>query len=62
MQAICLLEADCNWLNKFVFVKHMMCKAYKDENFPVEQFSKKGAQLVEGVLASGFSCVMVWAL
>ena len=52
MRAICLLEADYNWLNKFVFAKDMMGKAHQDVIVPVEQFSKRGIQLGEGVLVS----------
>ena len=37
MQVIYLLEADYNWLNKSVFAKHMMSKAYKDKIVPIEQ-------------------------
>ncbi len=29
MRAICLLEANYNWLNKFVFAKQMMDKAFR---------------------------------
>ncbi len=29
MRAICLLEADYNWLSKFVFAKQMMDKAFQ---------------------------------
>ena len=28
MRAICLLEADYNWLNKFVFAKRMLDRAF----------------------------------
>ncbi len=42
MWAICLLEANYNWLNKFVFAKQMMDKAFEGDTIPVEQFCKKG--------------------
>ncbi len=42
MRAICLLEADYNWLNNFVFAKQMMDKAFQGDIIPVEQFAKKG--------------------
>jgi hypothetical protein len=42
MQAICLLEADYSWLNKFVFAKQMMDKTFQGDIIPVEQFPKKG--------------------
>jgi hypothetical protein len=31
MRAICLLEANYNWLNKFVFAKQMMNKAFEGD-------------------------------
>ncbi len=40
MRAICLLEADYNWLNKFVFAKQMGDRAFKEEIIPAEQFAK----------------------
>ncbi len=42
MWAICLLEANYNWLNKFVFAKQMMNKAFEGGIIPAEQFAKKG--------------------
>jgi hypothetical protein len=39
MQAICLLEANYNWLNKFVFAKQMMDKAFQGDIIPVEQWN-----------------------
>jgi hypothetical protein len=41
MQAICLLEANYNWLNKFAFAKQMMDKAFEGDIIPVEQFAKR---------------------
>ncbi len=49
MQAICLLEADYNWLNKFVFSKQMMDKAFEEDIIPAEQFAKRGSQATEGL-------------
>jgi hypothetical protein len=54
--AICLLEADYNWLNKFVFAKQMMDKAFEGDIIPEEQFAKRGSQATEGVLTSGLFC------
>ncbi len=34
MWAICLLEADYNWLNKFIFAKQMMDKAFQGDIIP----------------------------
>jgi hypothetical protein len=36
MHAICLLEADYKWLNKFVFAKQMMDKAFEGDIIPAE--------------------------
>jgi hypothetical protein len=33
MQAICLLEANYNWLNKFVFAKQMRTRPFKGKSF-----------------------------
>jgi hypothetical protein len=56
MWAICLLEASYNWLNKFLFAKQMMDKAFEGNIFPAEQFAKRGSQATEGVLTSGLFC------
>ncbi len=56
MRAICLLEADYNWVNKCVFAKRMMDKALLDGIIPVEQFAKWGSQVSHGMLASGLFC------
>ena len=62
MRAICLLEADYNWLNKLVFAKRMIRRAQEEGIIPIEQFAKSGCQASEGVLATGFFCDIVWAL
>jgi hypothetical protein len=62
MQAICLLEADYNWLNKHVFAKCMMDRAFQEDIVPVEQFAKRGSQAQEGVVASGLFCNIARAL
>jgi hypothetical protein len=56
MQAICLLETDYNWFNKFVFTKLMTDKAFEGRIIPAEQFAKRESQATEGVLASGLFC------
>jgi hypothetical protein len=56
MRAICLLDANYNWLNKFVFAKQMMDKAFQGDIIPAEQFAKRGSQATEGVLTSGIFC------
>jgi hypothetical protein len=62
MRAICLLEADYNWLNKFIFAKKMMDKAYSDGVVPAEQFAQRGTQAAEGVLTSTLFCDIIRAL
>jgi hypothetical protein len=62
MGVICLLEANYNWLNKFVFTEQMMDKAYQGDIIPAEQFAKRGSQATEGVLPSGLFCDIAWAL
>jgi hypothetical protein len=56
MWAICLLEANYNWFNKFVFEKQMMDKAFQGDIIPAEQFAKRGSQATEVVLTSGLFC------
>ena len=56
MRAICLLEADYNWLNKLVFATRMMDKAYDKGIVPAEQFARRGVQAAEGVLVPGLFC------
>ncbi len=62
IQSICILEANYNWLNKFMFAKQMMDKAFQGDIIPVEQFAKRGSQATEGVLTSGLFCDIAWAL
>jgi hypothetical protein len=62
MRAICLLEANYNWLNKFVFVEQMMDKAFEGDIIPVEQFAKRGSQATKGVLTSVLFCDIACAL
>ncbi len=49
MWAICFLEADYSWLNKFVFMKQMMDNAFEGDIIPAEQFAKRGLQATTGV-------------
>jgi hypothetical protein len=62
MQAICLLDAYYNWLNKFVFAKHLMDKAVEGDIIPAEQFAKRGSQETEGVPTLGLFCNIAQAL
>ena len=62
MRAICLLEADFNWLNKLIFAKRMMDQAYDNGMVPVEQFARRGTQASNGVLCKVLFCDMMRAL
>lgn len=62
MRAICLLEADFNWLNKLIFAKRMMDQAYDNGMVPVEQFARRGTQATSGVLTKVLFCDMIRAL
>jgi hypothetical protein len=61
MRAICLLEADYNWLNKYVFLKCMMDRDFEEDIVPVEQFAKQGSQASKGVVTLGLFCDIVQA-
>jgi hypothetical protein len=50
LRAICLLEADYNWLMKIIFAKRMMENAHKKGLIPDEHFAKSGSQASEGAL------------
>ncbi len=62
IRAICLLEANYKWLNKIVFAKQMMDKAFQGDIIPAEHFAKRGSHATEGVLTSGLFCDIAWAL
>ena len=62
MRAICLMEADFNWLNKLVFAKRMMNQAYDAGLVPDEQFAKASTQASYGVLCKVLFCDMIRAL
>ncbi len=44
--AICLLEADFNWINKVVFAKRMIRSALERNLIPGKCFSKKGSNCI----------------
>lgn len=50
LRAICLLEADYNWLMKLIFVKRMMDNAREKGIVPGEQFAKKGSRAQDGCM------------
>jgi hypothetical protein len=62
MCASCLLEVDYNWLNKFVFAKQTVDKAFQEVIIPAEHFAKRGSQVTKGVVTSGLFCDIVQAL
>jgi hypothetical protein len=62
MLAICLMEADFNWLNNLIFAKPMMDQAYDAGNVPLEQFTKRGTQAAHGVLCKVLFCDYVCVL
>lgn len=62
MRAICLLEADFNWLNKLIFAKRMMDQAYDANIVPVEQFARRSTQASSRVLCKVLFCDMIRAL
>ncbi len=56
LRAICLLEADFNWINKVVFVKRMIGSALERNLIPGECFSKKGSNCINAVMTKIFIC------
>ena len=55
-RAICLFEADGNYLNKFIYAKQMMKNAHNAGIIPAEQFAKSDSQANHGVITSGLFC------
>ncbi len=43
LRAICLLEANFNWINQMVYAKRMIGVALTRKMIPGEYFSKKGS-------------------
>jgi hypothetical protein len=62
MRAICLMEADFNWLMKLVFAKRMMDQAYDAGIIRLEQFARRGTQAAHVVLCKVLFCDMIRAL
>ena len=48
LRAICLFEADFNWLQKLIFSKRMMSQAQEKGIIPMEQIAKPGSCPDEG--------------
>jgi len=56
LQAICLFEAVCNWLNKLIVVKRMMQRADKCNTIPEEMFSHTGRHCDSAAMSKTFFC------
>jgi hypothetical protein len=56
LRAICLLEADFNWINKIIYAKQMIGFALENNLIPVECFSKKGSNCIHAVMTKTFIC------
>ena len=54
LRAICLLEADYNWLMKLIFAKRMMENARAKGIIPQEQFAKAGSRAQDGCMVKNF--------
>lgn len=62
LRAICLMEADFNWMNKLVFAKRMMDQAHDAGLVAPDQFAKRATQASFGVLCKVLFCDIVRAL
>ena len=58
LRAICLFEADYNYLKTFVFSKQMMNKALDASIVLAEQFAKRGSQANQGLLSQVSSVIL----
>jgi hypothetical protein len=56
LRAICLLEADFNWINKVIFAKRMIGLALQNNLIPGKCFSKKGINCINAVTTKIFIC------
>jgi len=56
LRAICLLEADFNWMNKIIFAKRMIGTALEENLIPGECFSKRGSNRISAVMTKIFIC------
>jgi hypothetical protein len=62
LRAICLVEADYNWLMKLIFAKQMMENAQAKGLIPTEQFAKAGTCCQDGCVIKSFHCDRAWIL
>jgi hypothetical protein len=56
LRAICLLEADFNWINKIIYAKRLIGFALENNLIPRECFSKKGSNCINAVVTKIFIC------
>ncbi len=56
LRAICLLEADFNWINKIIFARRMIGMSLEQNLIPGECFSKKGSNCINAVMTKIFIC------
>jgi hypothetical protein len=56
LRAICLLEADFDWINKIIYAKQMIGSALENNLIPGECFSKKGSNCINAVMTKMFIC------
>ncbi len=56
LQAICLLEADFNWINTIIFAHRMIGTALEQNLIPGKCFSKKGSNCINAVTTKIFIC------
>ena len=56
MRAICLFEADFNWLNQLIYARRMMNSALGKNLIPLECFAKKGSNCVNAVMTKIMYC------
>jgi hypothetical protein len=56
LRAICLHEADLNWINKIIFAKRMLGSALANNFIPGKCFSKKGSSFINAVMTKVFIC------
>ncbi len=56
LQAICLLKADFNWINKMIFAKRMIGMALEKKLIPGESFLKRRSNCISAVMTKIFIC------
>jgi hypothetical protein len=56
LQAICLLEANSDWINKIIYARQMIGVALSRKMIPGECFSKRGSNCISAVMTKIFIC------